>query len=257
MSRVGDLFSIEGKVALVTGGAAGIGEMITRTYLDAGAKVYVASRKREAGEALSAEFGDRCVALQADFSQPDDCGRVGADIMEREGRLDILVNNAGATWGAPYDEFPAKAWDRVFDLNVKGLFLLTQALTPALEAAGSAASPSRVINLGSVNGVSVPEVENYSYAASKAAVHHLTAMLAKHLAPRGITVNAIVPGPFRTKMMAATLDAAESHIVASMPLGRVGEADDIGAAAVYLAAPATRWMTGVLLPVDGGTCTTI
>lgn len=259
MTNLRRLFSIEGKTALVTGGSTGIGEMIARAYADAGVKVYIASRKLDACEAVATELGrgGECIALQADLSVEAGCRQLAEEITRRESRLDILVNNAGASWGASYDEFPASAWDRVLDLNVKGLFFLTQALTPALSAAGRPESPARVINIGSVDGIRVPFVQTYSYTASKAAVHQLTRMLAKNLAARHITVNALVPGPFQSRMMKETLEELGDEILARAPLGRLGRPDDIGAAAIYLAGPGAAWLTGVLLPVDGGTVTTL
>jgi NAD(P)-dependent dehydrogenase (short-subunit alcohol dehydrogenase family) len=259
MTNIQRLFSIEGKTALVTGGSAGVGQMIARAYVDAGVKVYIASRKLDACEAAARELGraDQCIALQADLSKEEDCRRLAAEIAEREPRLDILVNNAGATWGASYDEFPAKAWDRVLDLNVKGLFFLTQALTPVLSAAGQPDAPARVINIGSVEGVLVPFLELYSYTASKAAVHQLTRVLAKYLAPRHITVNALILGPFESRMMKDTMPEYIDQIEARSPLRRIGKPDDVGAAAIYLAGPGAAWLTGVLLPVDGGTSTTV
>jgi NAD(P)-dependent dehydrogenase (short-subunit alcohol dehydrogenase family) len=256
---ISDLFSITGKTALVTGGSRGIGAMITRGFLEAGAaRVYISSRKQAELDAAVASFADvgECIAIQADLSQHDECQRLAAEVAEREGgRLDILVNNAGANWGAPLAEFPDSAWDRVLDVNVKGVFHLTRYLTPALSAAGTQRAPSRVINIGSIDGIRVPEMETYSYSASKAAVHHLTRVLARRLGRENITVNAIAPGPFESKMMAATLDAFRDHIENASPFGRIGEPDDIAAAAIYLAAPATAWVTGVVLPVDGGMAT--
>ena len=258
---VADLFSIEGKTALVTGGGRGIGAMIARGYLHAGAaRVYISSRKADeldAAVAAFAEFGE-CVAIPADLSRADECQRLASEVSEREGgRLDILVNNAGANWGAPFAEFPDTAWDRVLDVNVKGVFHLTQALAPALSAAGTSRNPSRVINIGSIDGIRVPEMDTYSYSASKAAVHHMTRVLARRLGRDNITVNAIAPGPFESKMMAATLDAFREHIEAASPFGRIGEPDDIAGAAIYLASRATAWVTGVILPVDGGMATTV
>lgn len=257
---VTDLFSIEGKTALVTGGGRGIGAMITRAYLEAGAaRVYISSRKAADLHQAVAEFsplGD-CIAIEADLSRADECQRLAAEVTEREGgRLDILVNNAGANWGAPFAEFDDAAWDRVLDVNVKGVFHLTRELTPALSAAGDARSPSRVINIGSIDGIRVPELDTYSYSASKAAVHHMTRVLARRLGPEHITVNAIAPGPFESKMMAATLDAFRPVIEQASPFGRIGEPDDIAGAAIYLASRAAAWVTGVILPVDGGMATT-
>ncbi len=249
-----ELFSIAGKVALVTGGSRGIGLMIARSYVDAGARVYVSSRKAEACAAVAAELSARgsCIALPADVSKMEDIARVGDSLREREGRLDILINNAGATWGAPFGAFPEQGWDKVMDLNVKGLFFLTQILLPLLEAAATPADPARVINLGSVDGLRTPLFENFSYSPSKAAVHQLTRMLAAHLARRHITVNAIAPGPFATDMMAPMTAKMGDRIVGSVPLGRLGAQDDIGGIAICLAARAGAFMTGAVVPVDGG-----
>lgn len=258
---IADLFSIEGKTALVTGGGRGIGAMITRGYLEAGARrVYISSRKVDELDRAVAELSPlgECVAITADLSVPEECDRLAAEVAEREGgRLDILVNNAGANWGAPLADFDAAAWDRVLNVNVRGLFLLTRALTPALAAAGDARNPSRVINIGSIDGIRVPEMDTYSYSASKAAVHHMTRVLARRLGRDNITVNAIAPGPFESKMMAATLDAFRPMIEQASPFGRIGEPDDIAGAAIYLASRATSWVTGVVLPVDGGMATTV
>jgi NAD(P)-dependent dehydrogenase (short-subunit alcohol dehydrogenase family) len=255
MTTAQRLFSIEGKTALITGGSAGIGAMIARGYVDAGVRVIIASRKLDQCEAVANELSEigECIPMQADVSTQEGCQGLAEAVLELEhGKLDILVNNAGATWGAPFDEFPAKAWDRTLDLNVKGPFYLTQALIKGLEAAGTATDPARVINIGSGDGLCVPVFEAYSYAASKAAIHHLTRMMARYLAKRHVTVNAIVPGPFPSRMMNAVLEENGDEIAAMSPLGRIGEPDDIAAAAIYLAAPGASWLTGITLPVDGG-----
>ena len=205
-----DLFDISGKVALVTGGSRGIGLMIARGFVEAGAKVYVSSRKASVCDEVAAELSaiGECISLPADLSTEAECRRLADEVIAREnGRLDILINNAGATWGTPLAEFDDAAWDRVLDLNVKGVFHLTRFLHPALAAAGTHEVPARIINIGSVDGLHVPSLETYSYSASKAAVHHMTRVLAAKFAPDHITVNAIAPGPFESKMMAATLDA--------------------------------------------------
>ncbi len=254
---VSDLFSIEGKTALVTGGARGIGEMISRGFVDAGARVYVSSRTAENCEQLAAELSKTgtCVALPANLSTEAECRRLADEITEREGSLGILVNNAGATWGAPMANFDDAAWDRVLDLNVKGLFHLTRFLVPALEAAGTQDDPARVINLGSIGGLGVPAHESYSYSASKAAVHHMTRVLAHHLGPRHITVNAIAPGAFDTKMMAASLAEHGDEIAAAAALKRIGRPDDMAGTAIFLASRAGSYLTGTVIPVDGGTFT--
>lgn len=250
-----DLFDISGKVALVTGGTRGIGLMIARGFVEAGAKVYVSSRKASVCDEVAAELSaiGECIALPADLSTEEECRRLADEIIEREhGRLDILINNAGATWGAPLDQFDDAAWDRVIDLNVKGVFHLTRFLEPALAAAGTHEVPARVVNIGSVDGIRVPEMETYSYSASKAAVHHMTKVLARKLAPSHITVNAIAPGPFESKMMAATLDAFGDAIRSQVPLKRIGEPSDMAGAAIFLCSRAGAYVTGTVLPVDGG-----
>lgn len=249
-----ELFSISGKVALITGGSRGIGLMIARAFVAAGAHVYVSSRKAAACEAVAAELAarGRCHALPADVSRMDDIARIEETLRVREGRLDILVNNAGATWGAPLGKFPEQGWDKVMDLNVKGLFFLTQTLLPLLEAAATPADPARVINIGSVDGLHAPLFDNFSYSPSKAAVHQLTRMLAAHLAAKSITVNAIAPGPFATDMMAPMTATMGERIVGSVPLGRMGSDDDIAGVAICLASRAGAFMTGTVIPVDGG-----
>jgi NAD(P)-dependent dehydrogenase (short-subunit alcohol dehydrogenase family) len=253
---VSDVFSIAGKTAVVTGGSRGIGLMIARGFVEAGAKVYISSRKADVCEQVAAELSEvgECVALPADLSTEAECRRLADAVAEREDRLDVLVNNAGATWGAPLEQFDEAAWERVLALNVKGVFHLTKFLTPLLEKAGSADEPARVINIGSIDGIHVPALETYSYSASKAAVHQLTRHLARRLAP-AVTVNAIAPGPFESKMMAATLDAFGDQIAASAPLKRIGRPDDMAGTAIFLASRAGAYLTGAVIPVDGGIAT--
>jgi NAD(P)-dependent dehydrogenase (short-subunit alcohol dehydrogenase family) len=256
---VSDLFSVIGRTALVTGGTRGIGLMIARGLVQAGAKVYVSSRKAEACEEAVAELKEygEASGLPADLSQESEITRLAEELSAREERLDILVNNAGATWGAPLDEFPASGWDKVMDLNLRSPFLLTQALLPLLRAAGTPDSPARVINVGSIDGLHVSPLPTYSYAASKAGLHHLTRVLAKELGPQHITVNAIAPGPFASKMMAATLAAVGDQIAAHAPLRRIGRPDDMAGVAVYLSSRAGSYVTGAVIPVDGGIGTTV
>jgi NAD(P)-dependent dehydrogenase (short-subunit alcohol dehydrogenase family) len=251
-----DLFSVDGKTALVTGGSSGIGRMIAAGLVEAGTKVYIASRKADACEGVAAELSKVgwCAALPADLSTEGGCRGLADAVTAREDRLDVLVNNAGATWGAPLAEFDEAAWERVLALNVKGVFHLTKFLLPLLRAAGTSESPSRVINIGSIDGIHVPELETYSYSASKAAVHQLTRHLAKQLAPE-ITVNAIAPGPFESKMMAATLNAFGEQIAARAPLRRIGRPDDKAGTAIFLASRAGAYITGAVIPVDGGIAT--
>jgi NAD(P)-dependent dehydrogenase (short-subunit alcohol dehydrogenase family) len=208
------------------------------------------------GEAVAAELSARgeCVSLPADLSTEDGCRGLADRLAAREERLDILVNNAGATWGAPIESFDEAAWERVLALNVKGVFHTTRFLLPLLRAAGTAEEPSRVINIGSIDGIHVPQMETYSYSTSKAAVHQLTRHLAKRLAP-ATTVNAIAPGPFESKMMHATLEAFGEQIIASAPLRRIGRPDDMAGAAIFLASRAGAYLTGAVIPVDGGIAT--
>jgi NAD(P)-dependent dehydrogenase (short-subunit alcohol dehydrogenase family) len=252
------LFDISGKVALVTGGTRGIGRMIAQGFVEAGAKVYVSSRKADAcaetADALNAISPGSCVAIPADLSKESECKRLAEEIASREPKLDILVNNAGATWGVPIEEFDEAAWERVLSLNVKGVFHVTKFCIPLLQAAGTQDAPSRVINIGSIDGIGVPTLETYSYSASKAAVHQLTRHLAKKLAPL-VTVNAIAPGPFESKMMAATLAAFGDSIAANAPLKRIGRPDDMAGTAIFLASRAGAYLTGAVIPVDGGIAT--
>src|SRR5499427_3271970 len=249
-----DLFDLTGKVAVVTGGTRGIGLMIARGLLQAGASVYVSSRKPEAGEAAAGELSahGRVVSVPANLASEEECARLAAEVGHAEERVHVLVNNAGATWGAPLAEFPASAWDRALDLNLKAPFYLTRAFLPLLEAAATPGDPARVINIGSIDGLRVPELPTYSYSASKAGVHQLTRVLARELGPRHITVNAVAPGPFESKMMAATLAAFGEQIAAASPLGRIGRPDDMAGVAVFLSGRGGAYVTGAVIPVDGG-----
>jgi NAD(P)-dependent dehydrogenase (short-subunit alcohol dehydrogenase family) len=252
------LFDIEGKVALVTGGSRGIGLMIARGFVEAGAKVYISSRKAEVCDATAEELSKvgTCLSLPADLASEGECVRLASELSAREEALHILVNNAGANWGAPLEEFPASGWDKVLDLNVKAPFFLTRALLPQLEKAGTSDDPARVINIGSIDGIQVPLLNTYSYSASKAAIHHMTRVLARELGARHITVNAVAPGPFESKMMAETLRNFGDSIAASAPLRRIGRPDDMAGVAIYLASRAGSYVTGAIIPVDGGIATT-
>src|SRR6185437_5195489 len=202
-----DLFDLSGKTAVVTGGSRGIGHMIAGGLLQAGARVYISSRKADACAAAVQDLSryGTVAAVPADLSTEAECLRLAGEVGQREPALNILVNNAGATWGAPLEEFPAAAWDKVIDLDLKAPFFLTRAFLPLLEAGGTQEDPARVINIGSIDGFRVPPFPTYAYSAGKAGLHHLTRVLARELGPRRITVNAVAPGPFESKMMAATL----------------------------------------------------
>jgi len=252
------LFGLGGKTAVVTGGTRGIGMMIARGLLQSGARVVVSSRKADACEqavAVLSEFGE-VRAVAADLSRQEECKRLAADVLSRTDTLDILVNNAGATWGEPLETFPAAAWDRVLDLNVKSPFWMVQEFLPALRKAGTQDDPARIINIGSIDGIHVSPMTTYSYSTSKAAIHQLTRVLAKELGPQHITVNAVAPGPFPSKMMAATLEAFGEAIAAAAPLRRIGRDDDMAGIAIFLASRAGSYLNGAVIPVDGGIATT-
>lgn len=246
------LFDLTGKVALVTGGGRGIGLMAARGLREAGAMVHIVSRKLQACQQAAAELGDGVIPWGADLSTEAACREFADELIEQTGGLDILVNNAGATWGAPIEQFETAAWDKVLDLNLKSPFFLVRELLPALEPRGSVDDPSRIINIGSIDGLRVPTMSTYSYSASKAALHHLTRVLAVELGPRHVTVNAIAPGPFQTKMMATVLDESPGEFEQIAPLGRLGRADDIAGLVVMLAARSGAYLTGTVIPVDGG-----
>ncbi|GAA5054368.1 NAD(P)-dependent dehydrogenase (short-subunit alcohol dehydrogenase family) [Thermocatellispora tengchongensis] len=247
-----NLFSVEGKTVVVTGGSRGIGKMIATGFVQAGATVYISSRKAAEVEKTAAELG--CVAVPADLSTPEGAERLFEAVSATETKVDVLVNNAGATWGAPLEEFPEHAFDKLWGINVKGVFFLTTRFLPLLRAAATADDPARVINIGSIDGLRVPGMETYAYSATKAAVHMLTRHLAQRLAGDSITVNAIAPGPFDSKMMAFALDDPETRkaVASSVPLGRVGRPDDMAGAAIFLASRAGAYLTGTVIPVDGG-----
>lgn len=252
---VGDLFDVAGKTALVTGGSRGIGLMIARGLVEAGARVIVSSRKVADVQAAAAELarsGD-CVAIPGDVSTPAGAVALAAATREHFPSLDLLINNAGAAWGAPLEDFPASGWEKVMHTNVEGVFHLTVALLPALRAAANAEAPARVINIGSIDGIRAPSVENYSYSAAKAGVHMLTRHLARRLAADHITVNAIAPGPFESKMMAVLEDPLiRAKVEEEVPLRRIGRPDDVVGLTLLLASRAGAYLTGTVIPLDGG-----
>ncbi|MDH3545875.1 MAG: SDR family oxidoreductase [Gammaproteobacteria bacterium] len=249
-----DLFDLSGKVALVTGGSRGIGEMIATAYVANGVKTYISARKAEACNETAARLSEigECISIPADLSTMDGINALVAAINSREQQLDILVNNAGAVWGAPIDDFPEDGWDKIMDINVKSPFFLTKALLPLLENAASAEDPARIIMVGSIDGLNVNQLPVFSYGPSKAAVHHLARTLASHLADRHITANAIAPGLFPSKMTAHTIDTLGEQIRQGTPLKRHGKPEDMAGIAIYLASPAASFVTGVVIPVDGG-----
>ena len=263
--NMSDLFSIKGKVALVTGGSRGIGEMIAAGFLAHGAKVYISSRKADACDAtakrLSDATGGECISLPADLAGLEGINSLAQELSSRESKLDILINNAGVSWGASMDEFPEIGWDKVMDTNVKGVFFLTQKLLPLLRASASSENPARVINIGSIDGILTPAMDTFSYGASKAAVHHLTRQLSAHLIKEDINANAIAPGAFPTWMLSTGVgfggktegDGVDWDAVAQMvPNRRVGTMEDITGLAVFLSSRAGAYVVGETITCDGG-----
>jgi NAD(P)-dependent dehydrogenase (short-subunit alcohol dehydrogenase family) len=258
-----DIFSIRGKVALVTGGSRGIGEMIAASFLAAGAKVYISSRKSDVcdatAERLAKTYGGTCISLPADLSQMSGIESLAARLAAKEDKLDILVNNAGAAWGAPIESFPEVGWDKVMDTNVKGVFFLTQKLLPLLRKAAAEGAPARVINIGSIDGLKSAAFDTFSYGASKAAVHHLTRFLASHLTKERILCNAIAPGPYPTWMLSTgvgfggeTENADWDRVGRGNPSGRVGTPEDIAGLAIFLSSRAGEFVVGQVIASDGG-----
>jgi NAD(P)-dependent dehydrogenase (short-subunit alcohol dehydrogenase family) len=248
-----NLFSLEGRTALVTGGSRGIGAMIAEGFLTAGAKVYISARKAGPCEAMArklSEFGT-CIALPVDAAGADGARNVAARYLEHETSLDILVNNAGAAWGEPFAKFSEGGWDKVVDLNLKTPFFLTQALHGALLEAAKKGEPAKVINIASIDGMSINMQETYSYAASKAGLIHLTKRMAMTLIDDNIIVNAIAPGAFPSDMNREARDD-DGRLAAQIPAKRIGDKDDMMGAAVYLASRAGNYMVGSTLVVDGG-----
>ena len=257
-----DLFSIEGKVALVTGGSRGIGEMIATGFLANGAKVYISSRKAEVcdatAERLAKEYGGECISIPADLSNLEGISALANELSSKEKSLDILVNNAGASWGEPIEDYSELGWDKVMDTNVKGIFFLTQQLLPLLRESRTADNTSRVINIGSIDGIKTGTFDAFSYGPSKAAVHHLTRVLAARLIKDHIIVNAIAPGPFPTWMLSTGVggggdtDIDWSAVGQSNPSGRVGDAEDIAGLAIFLSSRAGAYTVGQTIACDGG-----
>ena len=256
--QVENLFSIEGKAALVTGGSRGIGLMIARGYLEAGATVYISSRKKEVCDEVAINLSEigPCFSIPADISTPEGRKALVEELESREDKLSILVNNAGTTWGTEIEDYSDNAFDKVMNLNVNAIFALTRDLLPLLRNAATSDDPARIINIGSMDGIYVPTVQQtgtFAYSASKAAVHHLTRTLAVELAPRHITVNAIAPGYFESKLTAFTIDNYLDDIKRNCPLNRIGKPAEMAGIAIYLASRAGAYTNGTVIPVDGGT----
>lgn len=248
------LFDLAGKVALVTGGSRGIGEMIAAAFVTRGVKTYITARRADACDETARRLSEQgeCISIPADLSTMDGIRFLADELADSEDRLDILVNNAGAVWGEPIEGFPESGWDKVLNVNLKSPFFLTQKLLPLLEKAASHENPARIINIGSIDGLHVTDLPTFPYGASKAGLHHLTRILAAHFAEKHINVNAIAPGPFETKMMAHTLKTQGDKIVQRVPRKRIGRAADMAGAAIFLSSKASSYVTGVVLPVDGG-----
>lgn len=248
-----NLFDIKGKVAVVTGGSRGIGAMIARGFVENGVKTYITARKEAELRATAQELSElgECIAIPSDLSSVAGVSAFADAVKAEEDQLHILVNNAGATWGAELEEFPESGWDKTMDLNVKSMFFLTQKLIGSLKAAGSKADPARVINIGSINGITHPHMTNFAYSASKAAVHQLTRHLGADLARQWVNVNGIAPGFFPSNMTAHMLEH-EEEVGKTFPCGRLGNAEDAAGTAIYLSCRASAWMTGQMLVLDGG-----
>ncbi len=246
------LFSLKGRVALVTGGSRGIGKMIAKGYIAAGCeRAYISSRKAAACDETAAELGPKCIPLPFDISTIDGCKALAAELAKREDKLDILVNNAGAAWGGEFEDFPEEGWDKVMDLNVKSPFFLTQSLYGLLKASASTAQPAKVINIGSIDGIRLNPWETYSYHASKAAILYLTKRMAARLVRDQINVTAIAPGAFVSEMNRAARDHGDA-VAQHIPNKRIGRDEDMAAAAIYLASAAGDYVIGDTITVDGG-----
>jgi NAD(P)-dependent dehydrogenase (short-subunit alcohol dehydrogenase family) len=260
MQVINELFGVSGKRVLVTGGSRGIGQSIAEAFVKAGARVYICARDAGACEstALELQRHGHCVAIPCNLAEADERQRLARTLGDHEKALDVLINNAGSIWAAPLAEYPESGWDKVFDLNVKSVFFLVQALLPMLEAAGTADDPARIVNVGSIDAFHIPRHETYAYTSSKAALHQLTLHMASQLAPRHITANVIAPGLFPSKMLASTLERKGLEAtVAPVPLKRLTGPSDMAGAALYLASRAGSYVTGAVLPVDGGYATTL
>lgn len=253
-NRMKNLFSITNKIALVSGGSSGIGRMIAQGLVENGVKTYIIARDEARCRETAAELSQsgQCIALPGDLGTLDGVRRLAQELAQHESHLDILINNAGALSDTPLDEFSEEDWDSVMDLNLKSPFFLTQQLLPLLRQAATPQNPARIINIGSVGGLRVSGRENYAYVASKAGLHHLTRALAKRLGSENITVNAIAPGPFPSKLTEGVSQEVKDTLCRQIPRGRFGESEDIAGTVIYLASRAGAYVTATLIPIDGG-----
>ncbi|KAI8093646.1 uncharacterized protein BX664DRAFT_111732 [Halteromyces radiatus] len=256
MMNIDELFNIRNKVCLITGGGRGIGLMIAKGFVSAGAKVYISSRNGDVCHQVAKELTEQgpgqCFAIAADLQKLEDIQHLVVELGKREHHLDVLINNSGANWAAPIADYPDAGFQKVVNLNLTRVFSLTQACLPLLRANPTLENPARIINIGSISGETVPKLEMYAYSASKAAVHHLTRHLAARLGSEGILVNAVAPGSFPTKMMAETLKREGDHILKTIPVGRFGQDEDLVGTCIYLTSRAGAYTTGAVIVVDGG-----
>ena len=253
---INNLFSVKGKVVLVTGGSRGIGEMIAAGFCANGAKVYISARSKDIVEntakRLTELYDSQCIGIESDISSIEGVKKLGNEIKNSEDHLDILINNAGAAWAAPIEDFPEIGWDKVMDLCVKSMFFLTQNLLPLLCKSANKEDPSRIINIGSIDGINNPEFKNFSYSAAKSAVHHMTRVLAAELVKKHINVNAIAPGPFPSKMLGSAVEFNYTELEQKNPRGRIGTPEDIAGLAIFLSSRAGAYTIGEVITCDGG-----
>lgn len=249
------LFDVREKVVIITGGSRGIGRAMAEGLVRAGARVYIGGRNVQRAEEAAAELSEfgTCRPLPGELHDVETAQALAKTFAEQEARLDVLINNAGTMWAAPIDEYPEDGWDKVFDINVKSVFFLIQSLLPLLRNAATPEDPARIINVGSIQGFALSPHETYAYSSSKAAVHHLTKVLADRLVRENITVNAIAPGIYPSKMVTGTVERdGEDAVVGRVPMGRLGKPTDLAGTAVFLASPGSAYITGTVIPVDGG-----
>lgn len=254
--KISNLFSVTGKTAIVSGGSRGIGYMIAQALVENGAKVYITSRKAAVCDAAAEELSKlgTCISIPSDLSSHEGREAFVNEVKSKETAINILVNNAGAAWGAPFSDHPEHAYDKVMDINVKSMFFMSQAFLPLLEAAATPEDPSRVINIGSIDGLHVSRMPTVPYGISKAAVHQMSKALSVKLGGKNITVNAIAPGPFESKMTEAWLaqDSLKTGIEKACPMRRIGYPSDMAGLALFLCSRAGNYVNGAVIPIDGG-----